>query len=174
MDRLIIVLLVLSSFTPPGHAQHSSSREWGKPIVFSDFESAPDDADTAAANISVTIVLGYSIMWNGNLKFRAVAVMDKDKSWIKGAFKNEAVLKHEQGHFDIAQIYAKKLETTLKNRRYTRKDIGLLEAIYDQFLGMMNDLQIRYDQETGGGMNSTAQSLWRKFIQQELEGVSGV
>ena len=41
-------------------AQGASTLEWGSPISYGDFASKPGKADTAAANISVTIVLGYA------------------------------------------------------------------------------------------------------------------
>lgn len=168
-DLSIILIVVLS--TAQLSAQTASSVEWGHPVSYRDFESRPHQSDTAAANISVTILLGYSSTKSGELEFRVVAVMDKDKSWIREEFKRTHILKHEQGHFDIAHVYAKKLEGDLKRRRYTSKDIGVLNAVYDRFLEEMNALQIRYDKETKGGWDALAQSKWRRFIEGELEKV---
>lgn len=150
-------------------AQGNSSLEWGNPITYNDFESQPNRVDTAAANISVTILLGYSNTPSGELKYKVVAVMDKDQSWIKPEFKRDHILKHEQGHFDIAHIYARKLDASLKTKRYTSKDIKALSALYDRHLEEMNELQIRYDRETSGGWNALAQSKWRRYIERELD-----
>ena len=170
--RLLIIIIILSGAEARVSAQGSSSVEWGNPILYQDFEAKPMSSDTAAANISVTILLGYSSTRAGSLKFKVVAVMEKDESWIKDEFRRDHILKHEQGHFDIAHIYAKRLESTLKQKRYTPKDVQLLNKIYDSTLEEMNALQIRYDRETSGGWNALAQSKWRRFIQNELKGLT--
>jgi hypothetical protein len=169
MARIVIAIFLLTNITPRLAAQGPASIEWGQPITFRDFESRPMETDTAVANISVTILLGYSSASDGNLTFRVVAVMDKDKSWIKAKFRNNhAILKHEQGHFDIAHIYAKKLEAGVKGKRYTKHDVQALHKIYDDYLEQMNAVQVRYDKETKGGMDPIAQSKWRRFIQAQL------
>jgi hypothetical protein len=172
--RIFFLLTVLGIGSRAVYAQGSSSSvEWGHPISFEDFEATPLRSDTAAANISVTILLGYSNTPKGSLSFRVVAVMEKNESWIKDEFRRHHILKHEQGHFDIAHIYAKRLETTLRQKRYSENDIAALTTLYDQFLEEMNVLQIRYDRETKGGWDALAQSKWRRFIEGELRGVDG-
>lgn len=167
----IIIIVLISSTALQVCAQGSSSVEWGNPILYQDFEATPLMSDTAAANISVTILLGYSSTRTGSLKFKVVAVMDKDESWIKDEFKKDHILKHEQGHFDIAHIYARKLEASLRQKQYTSRDIEALNRVYDRHLEEMNGLQVRYDIETKGGWDLLAQSKWRRFIQGELNGM---
>lgn len=149
-------------------AQDASSLEWGRTISYEDFQSSPDEADTAAANISVSILLGYGNTQSNILRFKVVAVMDKDESWIKEGFRRPHILKHEQGHFDIAQIFARKLEAVLKKRSYRSTDVEVLTELYDDFLNQMNQVQVRYDEETRGGWDPVAQSKWRRFIEEEL------
>jgi predicted secreted Zn-dependent protease len=94
--------------------------------------------------------------------------MDKQESWIRKEFRRDHILKHEQGHFDIAHIYAKKLEAALRLRRYSAKDVPALNSMYDRYLAQMNELQLRYDRETKGGWDVLAQSRWRRYIQEEV------
>ena len=173
MGRLWIAIIVTLYHVavPCALAQDPSSLEWGRPISYDDFESKPDEADTAAANISVSILLGYINTESNILRFKVVAVMDKDESWIKKEFRKDHILKHEQGHFDIAQIFARKLAAALKKRFYTPRDVRILSDLYDDFLNQMNEVQVRYDDETRGGWDPVAQSKWRRYIQRELSGV---
>jgi len=69
----------LINTSSPLCAQGVSTIKWGKPLTFQDFESRPTDKDTAAADISVTIMLGYSSTRDGHLKLKVAAVIDKDK-----------------------------------------------------------------------------------------------
>lgn len=169
--RLHIVgflLLIHVLTTRPLSAQGPSSLEWGRFIGYKDFQASAPQYDTAAASISVTILLGYSSTKSGTLAFRVVAVMDKKQSWIKDEYKKDHILRHEQGHFDIAHIYAKKLEASLKLRQYTSRDTVALNHVYDRHLEEMNGRQIRYDVETKGGWDLLAQSKWRRIIAGEL------
>jgi len=168
-SQFILCLLVPLCLSVELSAQDPTSLEWGKPIRYDDFKASPAPRDTAAANISVTILLGYSGKAAESLKFRVVAVMDRSESWMKTEFKRDHILRHEQGHFDIAHIYAKKLEASLEKRNYTASDLQLLNDLYDRFLREMNELQLRYDTETKGGWDDLAQSKWRRFIAMELE-----
>ena len=169
MDRIFISVFLLTIACVQGAAQGTSSVEWGERITSADFEASATKNDTAAANISVSILLGYSYGGDGMLTFKVAAVMDKKESWIKDEFKdNDEVLAHEQGHFDIAHIYARRLEASLKGKRYRRADVSILHEIYDTFLERMHELQKRYDAETRGGMDARAQETWRKFIEKEV------
>ena len=168
---MLFVSIVFHLATHPTLAQGDSSVEWGNPITYGDFQSTPARTDTAAANISVTILLGYAAAKDGTLKFKVGAVMDKDESWIKKEFRRDHILKHEQGHFDIAQIFARKLEAALKTRTFTSRDVQMLHDLYDKYLNEMNDVQVRYDEETRGGWDLLAQSKWRRYIERELQGV---
>ena len=165
-DPRFILLFLLIAISITSFAQ--SSIEWGRPVVYADFQARPERSDTAAASISVTISLGYAKTRNGNLKYRVSAVMAMDESWIKEEFRTESVLSHEQGHFDIAHIYAKQLEAVLKTRPYAANDVSALQALYDSFLEKMNALQLQYDNETKGGADLTAQIKWKKFIESKI------
>ena len=173
MGRLLlsIVLILILGAVHPALGQDASSLEWGRPISYDDFQSKPDEADTAAANISVSILLGYGNTQNNTLRFKVVAVMDKNESWIKDGFRKAHILKHEQGHFDIAQIFARKLAAELKKRLYTPRDVRILSELYDDFLHQMNEVQVRYDDETRGGWDPVAQSKWRRYIEEGLSGL---
>ena len=169
MGRLLVFTIMLSQgLSNWAVAQDASSVEWGRPITYADFEAQPNESDTAAANISVSILLGYANTKSNILRFKVVAVMDKDESWIKKGFRLDHILKHEQGHLDIAQIFARKLEGVLKKRFYTPRDVNALNTLYDDYLNQMNEVQVRYDEETRGGWDPVAQSKWRMYIESEL------
>lgn len=162
-------IIVVSTFLSKGlYAQEATSVEWGRPVVYDDFKCPPPKSDTAAANISVTILLGYAKAKDGYLRFKVVAVMDQDESWIKPQYRNKEILTHEQGHFDIAHIYARKLEADLRKKRYTMKDVSALHSLYDNYLEQMDVLQVRYDRETRGGLDTSAQTRWREYILRQI------
>jgi hypothetical protein len=102
------------------------------PLSFSDFKGLPAKRDTALSDISTQTArhrLGYistSIHVHydskrGKAAFTIRAAMQKGASWIK--HRGDTVsMQHEQGHFDICEIYARIL------RREIRKSKSLKEA----------------------------------------------
>jgi hypothetical protein len=155
----------------PCFSQVNSIVEWAHPISFDDFQAIPDEADTAAARISVTIELGYVPDKQGQLKFQTRALMDRSQSWVKLQHRRNYVLLHEQGHFDLAHIIAKKFENDLKAKRYTKDQVPLVEKFYDQFLEMLNQLSLEYDIQTSGGANRDEQRKWLDKIKNDLSSI---
>jgi hypothetical protein len=168
--RFLILIILLASWCVC-YSQTDHMAEWGKPISYDDFQAKPDNADTAAAWISVTIELGYVPDKQGILKFQSRALMDKSQSWIKLQHRRNNVLVHEQGHFDLAHIIAKKLETNLKDEGYTKDQVPRIEQVYDQFLQLLNDLETQYDRQTKGGLNREQQEKWNEQIQKDLKSI---
>jgi predicted secreted Zn-dependent protease len=71
--------------------------------------------------------------------------MDKSRSWIKSK-TDSASLRHEQGHFDITEIYARKLRKDITHAR------SLFEAktIYWQIVAEEEHEQNEYDKDNAG------------------------
>lgn len=98
-------------------------------LTFSDFQGKPGVADTALQEASAkaaTHKLGeivksikvHFVSARGKTTFTIHAAMKKDESWIKNS-NDTITLRHEQGHFDICEIYARTL----------RRDIGKAKSL---------------------------------------------
>ena len=76
--------------------------EWNaeRKLTWEDFKAQPDKTSTNAAltSSSINIEFGYT---NTGLKYNIKCRFDKNLSW--GRIKNDYILAHEQGHFDIAE-----------------------------------------------------------------------
>ena len=103
-------------------------------------------------------------------------------SWVAREFLNESeqkkayVLKHEQGHFDISEEYARKMYHEMNNevrgKIYTcddkilneqdgdahNKANSILKSVYDRLLISWNDLDAKYDKDTNHDENFPAQN----------------
>lgn len=167
--KWIGLVLALGVFPEIIFSQSSSSLLWGTPISFQDFQAIPDKNDSAAARISVSIGL-YQWKSNGLVRFSVKAFMEKSESWMKEKFKDEPTLRHEQGHFDIAQIFALKLSGALKDKKSKAftGDASEVKKLYDLHLQEMNRFQNRYDSATHGGLRTEIQINWQSKIRNEL------
>jgi predicted secreted Zn-dependent protease len=146
--------------------------EWSadRRLTWQDFKAQPDKNSTNAAltSSSINIEFGYN---NTGLKYNIKCRFDQNLSW--GRIKNEYILSHEQGHFDIAEIHARKLHKSLKaykfNNRTVSKDVN---KIYDTVMKEHHALQSQYDQETNYSRDAAQQNAWKEKIEkilQELE-----
>lgn len=136
-------------------------------LTWKDFKGHPDKNSTNAAltSSSINIEFGYN---STGLKYNIKCRFDKNLSW--GRIKNDYILAHEQGHFDIAEIHARKLHKALKaykfNSRTVSKDVN---GIYNSIMKEHHEYQSNYDQETNYSRNSGNQNLWYDKISEALD-----
>jgi len=158
-----LLILMLSSVV---HSLSKGQTESGfipwekaRPLTWNDFLApAPQETGNTAALTVTHLGFSYSIV-NGKLSFRIECEFEKNKSW--GQVKNDWVLRHEQGHFDIAEIYARKLFKELSDYSFNQttfeKDLG---DIYQRIVNEKDEYQHLYDRETDHSRNTPKQEEW--------------
>lgn len=96
-----------------------------------------------------------------------VAVFYKDDSWVKNP--NDVQLAHEQGHFDITEIFARKLRKLRMEFIPRRGDPEYqLKQLYDEVDRKRDVMEKEYDRETSHSANPVAQRQWNERIRREL------
>lgn len=81
------------------------------------------------------------------------------------------MLAHEQKHFDIVELYARKLRKQIKETKFTSyEDLKeKVETLYDANDKAMDKYQDLYDEETDGSMNGDKQREWQAKIMKEIK-----
>lgn len=100
-------------------------------------------------------------------KVTVVARFYKKYSW--SVSRDTELLKHEQLHFDIAELFARKIRkrfSELKAKAESRFSIYYSE--YKVLWAECRAYQRRYDQETNHGVNIQKNKEWVKLVQKEL------
>jgi Bacterial protein of unknown function (DUF922) len=135
-------------------------------LVWDDFKAPPLKIGDIAALTTTHLAFSYK-MNNGKVNFTIECQFEKNKSW--GLVKNDAVLRHEQGHFDIAEMFARKLYKEMSayqfNKNTFQKD---LDSIYKNIVAEKEKYQQVYDNETNYSINKNGQEEWLKKIEAEL------
>lgn len=136
-------------------------------LSWDDFLCEPVRNTDAVALTSTTLGLSYKYN-RGHLKYDINCSFSKKKSW--GILKTPYILAHEQAHFDIAEIFARKLNRELKryqpNLSTIRKDIG---TIYNKVVEEEKAFQELYDDETSHSRKKRKQEEWLDKIDDLLE-----
>jgi hypothetical protein len=143
----------------------------GRKLRWADYLSEPDSRSGAAASTSTLIGFEYHVR-DSKLTYTITCKFSKTKSW--GRYKNDYILSHEQGHFDIAEIYTRKLVMAL--RIYSFDPSGYkndLRKIYSDIMNDKEKFQQRYDSETDYSRNKLNQEEWLKNIKLLLQESDG-
>lgn len=142
--------------------------EW-KPtarLSWEDFKGAPDysSENVALTNTSIQLEYGYD---KTSLEYTVKCRFDKTKSWVK--VRNEDVLTHEQIHFDIAELFARKLRRQLQEYKFNPKTVAEdVNAIYEKIMTEHHAMQELYDNETDHSRLEDKQAYWEKKIESFL------
>jgi Bacterial protein of unknown function (DUF922) len=136
-------------------------------LTWKDYKGTPQSNSDAAASTATYLSMEYSVKDN-KLKFTVSGAFNKNKSWV--LVRNDHILGHEQGHFDIAEVFARKLYKTLSeykfNKRTYQKDMA---KIYNTLNKEKEAAQNKYDDETDFSRNKTAQAEWLIKIKNMLK-----
>jgi hypothetical protein len=107
-------------------------------------------------------------VFQGKVKFIVTTQFDCERSYFKGTYQVDTVLAHEQGHFDMTELYArkffKKISEDIKNMKDLESNVSI---IYDDFTKELQIEQDRYDSDIYP--NQAKQAIWLKKLQEDLK-----
>ena len=167
----------------PDHVPWSANQpiSWGlflAPYPQDDCLQAEAAAIHMTLNWSVSYVIDYDRnrgVWYGYVDESMIDVtntMEPSLSWAASQGRSEDVLKHEQRHFDLNEVYARKLAILLalpdamgtakdEVRTALRKEIN---ATASAVLDTASQMQSLYDDETAHSTNAAMQTSWAAKI----------
>jgi predicted secreted Zn-dependent protease len=148
-------------------AAQDESIQWSsKRLTWEDYLAKPLEEDEAAAVTSTGIGIEYLVS-NNRLSYKITCLFSKNRSW--GRYRSAYILSHEQGHFDITEIFARKLAKAINdyefNPRAFRSD---LSGIYKKIMKEKEDYQELYDHQTDFSRDRAMQAYWLQKIQDDL------
>lgn len=164
---LLIITLVFSAF------QSDNKILWKDTVklTWDDFKGKPDDSSPYKANTETEITVEIKIKGN-----EAIVTLEccflKDIAWTK-THDNANLLVHEQMHFNISEIGARKFRKKLKGKTFLAKTFQQeLNNVRSETGKESKALQAEYDKETEHSINETVQKKWNKKIMEELKSLS--
>ncbi len=158
----ILPLLVLSQLKEEDFINWNENRK----LTWDDFKAPPQKLGSTAAMTTTHLGFSYKIA-NGKISYEIDCRFEKSKSW--GLVKNDWVLKHEQGHFDIAELFARRLNKATVEYQFNRSSFqNDLDLIYKTVVAEKEKYQQQYDDETDYSRNKDKQEEWLKKIENEL------
>lgn len=143
-------------------------------LTFADFKGKPSRHDTTLQQVStsmsvhklsaiITAIDVQLLTRDDKTTFTIRAAMKQNLSWLKDTGDN-ILLKHEQGHFDICEIYARLLRRDIK----TAKTLSQAKEIYERVSLKEEEEQNRFDVENmyaNGGITKE----WKDYIATKIK-----
>ncbi len=175
----LLLLICFTHCSPSKPAGDSGNN--GPRIQYSDKRLTWDDFQGFAEQASPHSALTHwslndrSFLRNGNeLHIMVVAWFYPKLSWVKNpSFGNQYLLSHEQHHFDLAELYARKFRKALSSTSF---DITTyrqqITTLFRATLSRLKAEQDRYDDESDHDRNKSAQYTWMDTIDRELASLS--
>jgi hypothetical protein len=136
-------------------------------LTWKDYKGSADRNAGAAASTATYLGIDYNFSPKG-LTYKITCSFSKNKSW--GLHKTEYILGHEQGHFDIAEIFARKLNKKMAVYKFNPDTYKSdLRKIYEDIIYEKEEMQNAYDAETNHSIEKQKQEEWLKKIELLLE-----
>lgn len=138
-----------------------------RPLAWADFTGPIDETSTFAASTHS----GIDYRWRMNsqagkmtFSFTVTSYMDKSKSWTKPDKQNDALLKHEQLHFDISEYFARELLKAFNSYTYTSNYRTEINDIFQSLSKARHDMEALYDEESQHSRNKLKQAEWELYV----------
>ncbi|HUL72178.1 MAG TPA: DUF922 domain-containing protein [Vicinamibacterales bacterium] len=143
-------------------------------LTWDDFEAPVTNAGANEA-AHLEYALFYGVRCTGRaLEFRVVTAMIPSGSWVRSSVLESAAdsartLQHEQTHFDLAEVHARKMRTFFDGLyEPCLKSSEELAALADRMVKAEATEQKRYDEETANGRRADAQQKWNADVAARL------
>jgi predicted secreted Zn-dependent protease len=169
LKKIFLLSFIFCSFLSFGQERNEELLKWTetRKLSWDDYKAEPDTASDAVASTTTYLSVEYTFMTDG-FRFKIESNFSKTQSW--ALKKTNYILKHEQGHFDIAEIYARKLYREMQQYKFNKKTYkNDLNKIYRDILEEKTKMQDDYDKETNHSINEEKQREWLKRINKMLK-----
>lgn len=153
------------------HAKAGGQFAWDatRPLTWSDFRARPHAGLFKAAETVSTVT--YLIGCLGpETRFTVLTTFSTMESWVRPDVRadpaaSDAMLRHEQTHFDITELFGRELRRALgAEGGLCPHDLARARALFDSLSTASRQLQDRYDRETGHGTLPDRQAEWSQAM----------
>jgi len=130
--------------------------------------------NTQAVTVS-NLTYAAAAITDRSASIKVVAEFNPNESWTRypKMERQEIALDHEKRHFDITEIYARKIRKALATGQFTsRHFIDAMDNLFKDLTSQHRAEQKKYDHETMHSMDAAQQKKWNKWIDEQLAELS--
>lgn len=175
--KITLALLVVGSLwgtVGAARAQSEGDLTWTQhpTLTWDDFRGSPPPSVAYPSALSDTGFKFELECPNEMLDINATAFFSPSGSWVKPDEKTADLLKHEQGHFDMAESYALKLRKSAGDAEISCQDRNQARAAGQQMVAQFQkgwqDAERKYEEDTKYGTDLAQQAAASRRIAADL------
>lgn len=173
MRKIIFIVFLLLVHFANAQDKELPWRE-GFKLTYTDFEAIPNGNHPYAAITYSGMSYGFNAeVVNGKVavNYDVKCFFVANKSWMKMHLADENLLAHEQLHFDITELYARKLRQELSKMTFTENVKSEIRQVYEKCHKEKKAYQNAYDEETNHSKRRAKQLEWEIKVAKELNEV---
>jgi hypothetical protein len=174
MRKLFAVILFFSvSYVNAQEAAiNLASLAWNEfyKLSWKDFKGQPTENAAGDAGTVVQIKAKPFIV-KDKVEYDVQTFFDREKSWKRA--EAPELLAHEQLHFDLAELYARKIRKKVAElQKAGITDVKAYNLEVQKLLNESNEADMKYDIETLHGTLDKKQAAWAESVKKELSQLS--
>lgn len=163
---------MLFLYLVPSHAQDTIYWNMQSPLNWSNFKASPEKDSIGSARATTGVALKFRFQEQDNkwtYQYEVYSYFYPKLSWYKPQDINYYLLAHEQTHFDISELYARKIKKELAKLIPSEKVGEQAEQIYHKMQALHNSTQQKYDRQTKHSLNVESELEWQTKIRDSLK-----
>lgn len=137
-------------------------------LSWNDFAGEPRFDYEGVSALTSSGIVHYKGCQDGIINYRVRAYFERKESWVKEEALTTHHLRHEQLHFDITELFARKLRKALSEREFKCGQEAEFEFFVSAFLENWRNEQQKYDLLSRHSMDKTIQKEWYYKVAMEL------
>ncbi|MEM1322574.1 MAG: hypothetical protein AAGG75_20080 [Bacteroidota bacterium] len=137
-------------------------------LSWDDFEGDPRFEYQSISALTSSGIVHYKGCRDGKIIYKVQAYFEKHESWVKDEARTDHHLRHEQLHFDITELNARRLRKALKERSFNCGEEQEFEDFVANLLANWENDQRAFDLFTRHSLRRNVQKQWFYKIEMEL------
>lgn len=139
-----------------------------RPLTWNDFKGKPQSSGPNGAMTYSGMEFSFENRAD-SIYFSITTTFNPNVSWVNSKVATDYMLRHEQLHFNITELYSRKLRSALKKMKPGLPNPEVTaKKLYHRFSKECFQVQRLYDKESDHSRNENKQRSWDKKIANEL------
>lgn len=171
LTRFFLILVLFTN----NSVKDTDTIEWNesKKLSWIDFKGPKDASSDAAAVTASGITFSYSVRKTDGLitsfETQVYAHFYPENSWFIDSRCNDHILKHEQLHFDITELYVRIFRYKISQLKVSQNIKSQLSKIHKDINQELAEMQEAYDTQSQNSINKEEQAKWNTYIAENLK-----